>query len=80
MNGILYLFGSGAAFFVGIGFILVGVFTFWARRSGIAATLLAVVGLLLVACSATPLSYWHYGLAGGVSTLWLVAERGTRGP
>ncbi len=75
MNAVLYLFGSGGAFFVGAALVLAGIVTFAARRSRVVATLLAVVGLILIAFSAVPLPYWLYGLAGGVSVLWLAAER-----
>jgi acyl-CoA thioesterase-1 len=78
---VIYLFGSGAVFFIGIGLVLVGllIFVFFQRRfPKIIATLFAVVGLLLIALSATPLPYWFYALAGGATLLWLIAERSNR--
>ena len=78
MDWVLYLFGSGAVFFIGVGLLLGGqaIFTFTMRSWLQAiATLAAIAGLLLVAASATPLPYWFYAVAGGASLLWLVAER-----
>jgi acyl-CoA thioesterase-1 len=81
MSWVLYLFGGGGAFFLGVGSVLasVGVFALprgrWART---AASLLIVVGLLLVALSSTPLPYWLYAVVGGVTLPWLVAERSSR--
>jgi acyl-CoA thioesterase I len=78
---VIYLFGSGAVFFIGIGLVLAALAGFTLVRRPwlkVVTTLLAVVGLLLIALSATPLPYWLYGLAGGMSLLWLVAERSER--
>jgi acyl-CoA thioesterase-1 len=75
---LIYFFGSGAAFFAGVGLVLAaagisGIYQRkWATRT---ATLSALLGLILIALSATPLPYWFYGMAGVVSLLWLVAER-----
>jgi acyl-CoA thioesterase-1 len=81
MAWLIYFFGSGAAFFAGVGLVLVAAAIFiiyqrsWCARI---ATLGALTGLILIALSATPLLYWFYGLAGLVSLLWLVAERSER--
>jgi acyl-CoA thioesterase-1 len=81
MNELVYLFGSGAAFFVGIALILAGLAIFtrarqeWAR---VVATLVAVLGLVFVAFSSTPLPYWLYAIAGVITLPWLVAERSRR--
>src|SRR5882724_7780050 len=78
---LIYFFGSGAAFFAGVGLVLVAAAVFsicqhkWVTRT---ATLGALTGLILIALSATPLPYWFYGMAGVVSLLWLVAERSER--
>lgn len=78
MNWIVYLFGSGLVFFIGIGFVLISIVGFsclqkhWLRAT---ATLLALFGLILIGLSATPLPYWFYALGGIASLLWLVAER-----
>jgi len=82
MEWIIYLFGSGAVFFLGIASIWAGlvIFALFGRRGWHAfATLVAITGLLLVALSATPLPYWLYALAGTATLLWIVAERRTRG-
>jgi acyl-CoA thioesterase-1 len=75
-----YLFGSGAVFFIGSGLILASIATFSLssrRLLAIAATLSAIVGLLLIGLSATPLPYWFYAVGGTASILWLIAERST---
>jgi acyl-CoA thioesterase-1 len=81
MTWLIYFFGSGAAFFAGVGFVLMAAAVFsicqhkWVTRT---ATLGALTGLILIALSATPLPYLFYGMAGVVSLLWLVAERSER--
>jgi acyl-CoA thioesterase I len=78
VNWILYLFGAGFAFFLGVGLVLAGLLTFSARqyRGVIAATSLSVAGLVVIAFSAAPLPYWLYGVNGGLTALWLAVERG----
>ena len=81
MDLVVYLFGSGTVFFIGVGFVLVAlvIFALVKRRwLTIFATVVAVVGLLLIALSATPLPYWLYAVSGGSTLLWLVAERSER--
>jgi acyl-CoA thioesterase-1 len=78
MAWVIYLFGSGIAFFAGVGLVLAGVVLVSFRRrkwSVSIATLAALLGLILVAVSATPLPYWLYGLAGALTMGWLVVER-----
>jgi acyl-CoA thioesterase-1 len=78
MSWVIYFFGSGAAFFAGVGGVLAGVGLFSGRRrdwSVKAATLLSFLGLILVALSATPLPYWFYATAGVLTLAWLVSER-----
>ena len=76
MDWVLYLFGSGAMFFIGVAMLLFGAAidattaASWRRR---AAKLLAFVGLLLIALSATPLPYWLYAVCGIATLLWLSA-------
>jgi acyl-CoA thioesterase-1 len=78
MNWLLYLFGSGAAFFVGAGLVLAGVVLVsvvsrrWLSRAGL---FLGLLGLILIAFSATPLPYWFYVAAGLVSLIWLATDR-----
>lgn len=78
MSWVIYVFGTGVAFFLGVGLVLASVAAFarFERRGMKAvASLLALLGLMLVATSATPLSYWLYAIAGGLTFAWLVAER-----
>src|SRR5688572_28354948 len=78
MSGLIYLFGSGQAFFVGVGLVLTADVLFSRPRRGWVAslvTILALVGIAVIVLSATPLSYWYYGLALAITLVWLVAER-----
>ena|SRR5215510_6561281 len=75
MNWVIYLFGSGVVFFLGIGLVLIGPVLFmycqhrWMRAL---ASVFAFIGLLLVGLSATPLSYWIYVVGGGMTLVWLI--------
>jgi acyl-CoA thioesterase-1 len=78
MSWVICFFGSGAAFFAGVGGVLAGVALFSVRRrdwSVKAATLFSFLGLILVTLSATPLPYWFYATAGVLTLTWLVSER-----
>jgi acyl-CoA thioesterase I len=78
MSWVIYFFGSGAAFFAGVALVIASAVVFrWYRRkwSVRAATVLVLLGLILIALSATPLPYWFYTVAGVVTLLWLVLER-----
>jgi acyl-CoA thioesterase-1 len=78
MNWVIYFFGSGTAFFAGIGLVLISIAVFSRTsriRPKVVATLIAVLGLILVTLSSTPLPYYLYALAGGVTLPWIVAER-----
>jgi acyl-CoA thioesterase-1 len=82
MNWVLYLFGSGDVFFLGAVLLFASLAAFIASRrrwSQLAASLLAIVGCLFIALSATPLPYWLYLVAGVTTALWLAAERATAG-
>jgi acyl-CoA thioesterase-1 len=75
---IVYLFGSGAAFFLGSGcvFVALAIVACSQRRwTRIISTLLAVFGLLLIGLSSVPLSYWLYAVSGAATLAWLLAER-----
>lgn len=81
MNWLIFLFGSGVVFFLGIGLILSGVAAcVTSRRDVVArlATLAGMFGLILIALSATPLTYWLYALAGTATFGWLATERAKR--
>jgi len=78
MNWIIYFFGSGTAFYAGVALVLASILLFSRLRTPLIkgyASLLAFVGLLLIAASATPLPYWVYIVGGITSVLWLIAER-----
>ena len=82
MSWVIYLFGSGMVFFLGAGFILAALATFSCCRRPhwrALASLCVVIGLLLIALSATPLPYWLYAIAGTATVLWLVTERHAKG-
>jgi hypothetical protein len=70
MSSVIYVFGSGLAFFIGICVVLAGVVSFvlsqkrWARALAFWSV---VVGGLLIALSATPLPYWFYATAGSLT-------------
>jgi acyl-CoA thioesterase-1 len=78
MSGLIYLFGSGLAFFAGVGLILAAVLFFsrplraWSARL---VTIVALVGIAVVVLSAAPLSYWYYALALAITLAWLYAQR-----
>src|SRR5262245_43375467 len=78
MNHVIYFFGSGAAFLCGVGCLLAVVVLQslrrgkWSLRAG---TFLALVGMILVTVSATPLPYWLYAVASVLTVAWIVAER-----
>jgi acyl-CoA thioesterase-1 len=78
MSWVIYFFGSGAAFFSGILLVLAAALGLAACRHRWLvriAVLLALLGLILVALSATPLPYWFYAAAGLTSLIWLWSER-----
>ena len=78
MAYVVHFFGTGIAFFVGIGSILLAmaIFAFLrTERWKSCGSLLATVGLTFVALSATPLPYALYAVAAAASVAWLIAER-----
>jgi acyl-CoA thioesterase-1 len=74
---LIYFFGSGLAFFVGVASILAGltlsVFAL-GRWAAMARNLAVILGAILVATSAAPLEWWLYALAGAVTCVWLPLE------
>ena len=82
MSWLIYLFGSGLAFFAGAVLVLLAV-VLLPRVNGwraSAASILAFLGLAVVGLSAAPLSYWFYVVAAAVTLTWLVRERGKKTP
>jgi acyl-CoA thioesterase I len=78
MNWIIFFFGSGAAFYSGVGLVIgAAVFLSVCERKGLVrlAVVSAFLGLLLIYLSAAPLPYWLYGVGGLISFVWLWAER-----
>ncbi|HEV3415188.1 MAG TPA: GDSL-type esterase/lipase family protein [Pirellulales bacterium] len=78
MSWVVYLFGSGTAFFLGIGLLLISLAAFCCCQRPvpkIICSISSVVGCLFIVVSATPLPYWLYFVAATATILWLVAER-----
>ena len=78
MEHVINFFGGGYAFFVGVGGVLAGLAVFVLVRSRwrtTLGTLLAVLGLTLIAISATPLPYALYAVGVAASFYWLIVER-----
>ena len=75
-SSLIYLFGSGLVFFVGVGLILAGLAAsfgrgpVWSRVSPVAI----VVGTFAAAGSATPLPIWFYAIAILLSVAWLAVD------
>jgi hypothetical protein len=63
MSSVVYLFGSGIAFFAGAAIVLSAIAISFVpvRFSRPAARICAWVGFVLIALSAAPLPYWWYG-------------------
>jgi len=81
MSFVLYLFGSGLAFWLGAMLVLAGflarVFAKqrWVDRTGVYA---ADIGLIFVLVSAVPLPWAAYGAVFASTILWLLVEKSTR--
>src|SRR5262245_2199525 len=78
MTWLIFFFGTGLAFFVGVTLQFLGIslsIRWRGHRARQAITIICVFGLVLVAASAVPLPYWLYALAGLCSVIWLLAER-----
>jgi len=81
MESVIYFFGSGLAFFVGL--LLIG------AAIGLACladyprlrrwhAVLGIAGVMLVALSAAPLPYVLYGIGGVACLVWLIGEQFAR--
>jgi hypothetical protein len=84
---VIYFFGSGLAFFIGAGLVLVAVVAKTLCRVPVLSrktTLTGLVGLILVGVSAAPLPYWFYALLAAATLGWLITEsrlqRGSKCP
>jgi hypothetical protein len=77
MQWMVLIFGSGLAFFLGIGLLLAAIIASLVRWRGAAAsaTIFAAVGLIVVALSGTPLPLWFYGVAFALTVAWLASVR-----
>jgi acyl-CoA thioesterase-1 len=77
MNWIIYHFASGSAFFSGVALLSAGALLGLSRRRWLnrVGTLIAIVGLLVVTASATPLSFWFYVPAACATLTSLVVVR-----
>src|SRR5438552_2754952 len=75
MSLLVYFFGSGLAFFVGVTFVLGGLALSPLRRWSRLTPLTSIFGLILVAVSAAPLPYAFYAVAAVVTVGWLIVER-----
>lgn len=77
LDPVIYFVGSGDAFFVGAGAILlgVGISSVAARRIALVVRNLAVlVGVVLVAVSAVPLPWWLYAVLTLATGAWILLE------
>jgi acyl-CoA thioesterase I len=73
MQWVIYLFGSGLAFFIGAGCLLVSIAVAQSRWRPLAgtSTLFALLGLILVVTSGTPLPVWYYAIVVVLVAGWL---------
>lgn len=77
MRWVIYFFGSGIVFFLGVCLVLAAVLLAWTRRPRWLArsvVLFALLGAILIALSATPLPYWFYAVAAAITLAWIVVE------
>jgi acyl-CoA thioesterase-1 len=77
LEALIYFVGSGLAFFVGVGMVVLGVSIspFTQRRLiGPARNLVVLLGGLFVAISAVPLNWWLYTALATLTSAWLAVE------
>jgi acyl-CoA thioesterase-1 len=74
---VVYLFGSGLAFFIGVALVLLGLTASVAssRTCKRASSMAIIVGLVLVALSGTPLPTWFYIAAVTLTGAFVIAIR-----
>ncbi|MSQ94371.1 MAG: hypothetical protein EXR98_07425 [Gemmataceae bacterium] len=73
----IYFVGSGLAFFVGLGSVILGVAgsaSVQGRALQLARNLAVLIGGIFVAISAIPLDWWLYGLVATFTLIWLPLE------
>ena len=77
---IIYHFASGAAYFSGAALIALAAAGAFVDRTivRILSTILAVIGIIVVALSSTPTAPWLYALALAIVALWLIVENTRR--
>lgn len=77
MNWLIFHIASGAAFFTGIAFIAIAAgLGLWGKdKSRRWATLPCLIGVIVVAFSATPLPYAAYGFLAVATIGWMIAAR-----
>lgn len=81
MRWMIYFMGSGWFFFLGIGCFSLALLSVSTsrrlpgkRRIGM---LLSLLSLIFITISGAPFPGWFYGMAGGMSLVWFVAEQST---
>ncbi|MES2789474.1 MAG: GDSL-type esterase/lipase family protein [Planctomycetota bacterium] len=77
----VYLFGSGLAFFLGVGCVWssMALFAIPARRwINRLAVVICVLGLIFIGLSAAPFPSWFYAIAGSLTFGWLIVEQTSR--
>jgi acyl-CoA thioesterase-1 len=74
MNGLVYHFASGQAYFSGLGLVLaaVAVGSIRKRVAQRLAVLLLLLGALMIAASSVPMSWWGLALAAATAIAWAV--------
>ncbi len=78
MDWIIFFFGSGAAFFAGVGMVVAAaLFHGFYPRKWLEQTLIfaGFIGLAFIILSATPLDYWFYAGSCATTLFWFWSER-----
>ena len=77
MQLIVLIFGSGLAFFLGVGCVLAAVGASFGRWWGwtTLSTILAALGVIVVVLLGTPLPVWYYAFAIALTAVWMVCVR-----
>lgn len=81
MRWVVYFFGSGLAFFIGVLFVWSGICLMacgrrrWQRGL---ATVTSLLGVMLFVLSATPIPYWIFGICVALFFAWIIVEHSSR--